>query len=286
MCNTAVLSKMRKASCFRHQPRTAPYTQKHQQQQQQQQRRAKRDRESGPDEPIRRPVKRVSFSPSECVLGRAQDYDRTSFEVQRPMLRRASTSRSRPAPVVISNDDDDHDGEHEEHADFSGTWRRSHGFNWASLLEFSGVDKASIPAQAARMQSSSVVHLIDHDATSFRLVVHSDNGSTQEQHFFIGGQPRPNPTPSTGGVRAPTVATTTLSNMRWTKKGQALVLTSMDAATGDEMTVSRHLASKGTVIVQHYTARRAKTGETAEAITIFRKMVRGEGKGGDGDVPQ
>ena len=127
------------------------------------------------------------------------------------------------------------------------------------------------------MQSSSVVHLIDHDTTSFHLIVHSDSGNTQDQHFFIGGQPRPNPTASNSPSSSSPTAT--LSNMRWEKNGQALVLSSIDAATGDEMKVSRHLASNGTVIVQHYTARRAKTGETAEAITIFRKMVRGGGGG-------
>lgn len=113
------------------------------------------------------------------------------------------------------------------------------------------------------MQASCVVHLIDHDDVSFRLVVHSDSGNTQDQFFSIGGQPRPN-----------TNGTSTLANMRWTPNGQALVLTSVDAASGDEMTVSRHLASEGNVMVQHYRARRAKTGKTAEAITIFRKMVR------------
>lgn len=128
------------------------------------------------------------------------------------------------------------------------------------------------------MLSSSVVHLIDHDATSFHLIVHSDSGRTQDQHFFIGGQPRPNPTASTSTSSSSSPATATLSNMRWEKNGQALVLSSIDAATGDEMKVSRHLASNGTVIVQHYTARRAKTGETAEAITIFRKMVRDGGR--------
>lgn len=113
------------------------------------------------------------------------------------------------------------------------------------------------------MQASSVVHLIDHDDVSFRLVVHSDSGNTQDQHFFIGGQPRPN-----------SASTSTLANMRWAKNGQALVLTSVDAATGDEMTVTRQLASQGTIMVQQYRARRARTGETAEAITIFRRMVR------------
>lgn len=136
------------------------------------------------------------------------------------------------------------------------------------------------------MQSSSVVHLIDHDATSFRLIVHSDSGNTQDQHFFIGGQPRPNPTTTsnnTSSSSSPSAAAATLSSMRWEKNGHSLALSSIDAATGDEMRVSRHLASQGTVIVQHYTARRAKTGETAEAITIFRKMVRG---GGGGNGPE
>lgn len=125
--------------------------------------------------------------------------------------------------------------------------------------------------QAAKMQSSSVVHLIDHDDVSFRLVVHSDDAgsgsSSQDQQFFIGGQPRPNPNSS--------AATSTLSNMRWDKNNQALVLTSVDAASGDEITVSRHLASQGTVMVQHYRARCAKSGETAEAVTIFRRMAQG-----------
>lgn len=122
------------------------------------------------------------------------------------------------------------------------------------------------------MQSSSVVHLIDHDEVSFRLVVHSDDTGTsstpiQDQQFFIGGQPRPNPNSSN--------ATSTLSNMRWDKNNQALVLKSVDAASGDEMTVSRHLASQGTIMVQHYRARSARSGDTAEAVTIFRRMAQG-----------
>lgn len=128
------------------------------------------------------------------------------------------------------------------------------------------------------MNSSSVVHFIDHDANSFRLVVHSDTGGAQDQHFFIGGQPRPNAGASTSTSASTTKTRTTagtLSNMRWAKNGEALVLSTLDAATGNEMTVSRHLANEGTVIVQHYTARRAKTGETAEAITIFRRMAQG-----------
>lgn len=122
------------------------------------------------------------------------------------------------------------------------------------------------------MQSSSVVHVIDHDDISFRLVVHSDDAGTssttiQDQQFFIGGQPRPNPNSSN--------ATSTLSNMRWDKNNQALVLKSVDAASGDEMTVSRHLASQGTIMVQHYRARSAQSGDTAEAVTIFRRMTQG-----------
>lgn len=228
----------------------------------------------------RRPVKKVSFSKRDNVLGRAQDYDRTSFEVPL-MLRRRRTGGTSSLPrkktkVAADGEPKPH------HANFSGMWRRSHGFNWESLLLFSGVNKAAIAEQAVRMQSSSVVHLITHDATSFHLVVHADSGNTQDQHFFIGGQPRPHPTTSDSSsstTNPPSSSPATLSNMRWEKNGQALVLSSIDPATGDEMKVSRHLASQGTVIVQHYTARRAKTGETAEAITIFRKMVRGGSSG-------
>lgn len=117
------------------------------------------------------------------------------------------------------------------------------------------------------MHSASVVHLIDHDETSFRLIVHSDSGNTQDQHFVIDGQPRPN-------MAATSASSSTVANMRWTKNGQALVLTSVDPVTGDEMTVSRHLASQGSVMVQHYRARRAQTGRSAEAVTIFTRMVR------------
>lgn len=123
----------------------------------------------------------------------------------------------------------------------------------------------------ARIQASSVVHLIDHDDTSFRLVVHSDSGNTQDQHFFIGGQPRPI-SGTVGGANNSN--SSTLASMRWANNGQALVLTSVDAASGDEMTVSRHLASQESVMVQHYRARCARTGETAEAVTIFRRMAR------------
>lgn len=110
--------------------------------------------------PERRPVKRVSFSKRDNVLGRAQDYDRTSFEVP-PMLRRRRTSssaraspqtkqRQTPAVVVPIADDDEQQKKLQpqpQHANFSGMWRRSHGFNWASLLLFSGVDEAAIADQ-------------------------------------------------------------------------------------------------------------------------------------------
>lgn len=113
------------------------------------------------------------------------------------------------------------------------------------------------------MQASSVLHLIDHDDSAFRLMVYSNSGHNQDQHFNIGGQLEPNDKNSA-----------TIANMRWTKNGQALVLTSVDAATGDEMVVSRHLAFKGSTMVQHYRARRASTGESAEAVTIFHRVVR------------
>lgn len=134
-------------------------------------------------------------------------------------------------------------------------------------------------AQAAKMQASSVVHLIDHDETSFRLIVHSDSGSTQDQHFFIGGQSLPKPNSNTSDGTPNQAGSTTVANMRWAKNGQSLVLTSVDAATGDEMTVTRQLVSGGLVMVQHYRACRAQTGETAEAVTIFRRMVRRKGTG-------
>ncbi|CAN0089391.1 unnamed protein product [Pylaiella littoralis] len=283
MCNTH-------KSCLQRRTGTGPFHP-----QQQWKKRSARDSSS-----TGRPTKRVSFSKKDYVLGRAQDYDRTSFELH-PLLRRRRTIRTLPkaalapapapapafvaaAPATVGNDnpDDKQQQEGQKHANFCGTWRRSHGFNWVALLEFSGVDKASVADQAARMNSSSVVHFIDHDANSFRLVVQSDIGSIQEQHFFIGGQPRPtaaagSTTTTTTTRPSATNAGGTLSSMRWAKNGEALELSTLDAATGNEMTVSRHLASQGTVIVQHYTARRAKTGETAEAITIFRRLVQGGG---------
>ncbi|CAN0034744.1 unnamed protein product [Sphacelaria rigidula] len=124
------------------------------------------------------------------------------------------------------------------------------------------------------MQASSVVHLIDHDDTSFRLIVHSDSGNTQDQHFIIGGQPRPNANHSTPTTASQTTSSATLASMRWAKNGQALVLTSIDAASGDEMTVTRQLTAGGSIMVQHYRARRVVSGETAQAVTIFRRMVR------------
>lgn len=98
-----------------------------------------------------RPVKRVSFSKRDNVLGRAQDYDRTSFEVP-PMLRRRRNSRRTPATQTKQTPPagevfEDEQKPRPEHANFSGMWRRSHGFNWASLLLFSGVDEAAIADQ-------------------------------------------------------------------------------------------------------------------------------------------
>lgn len=95
-----------------------------------------------------RPVKRVSFSKRDSVLGRAQDYDRTSFEVPLTLRRRRTSRIAAPSspsqnPVVVP----DEKKQQPHHANFSGMWRRSHGFNWASLLLFSGVDEAAIADQ-------------------------------------------------------------------------------------------------------------------------------------------
>lgn len=162
MCNTAVLAKMRqfnnnnKPSSFRRQQSAAvPHHQEH--------RRTKREREA--QRTAGRPAKRVSFSSSDCVLGRAQDYDRTSFEVQVPLVRRRIIPR-RPAPVVIIPSDEEskqqqqqqQEHQHEQHANFCGMWRRSHGFNWASLLEFSGVDKADVAEQVRPCRPSPSPH--------------------------------------------------------------------------------------------------------------------------------
>lgn len=123
------------------------------------------------------------------------------------------------------------------------------------------------------MQASSVVHVIEHDELSFRLAVESGCGKTQNQHLFIGARPRP-PSRSAGYSLNSTAGESTLASMRWAANGRALILTSVDAATGDEMVVSRHLTAANNIMVQRYCARRASTGEIAEAMTIFRRMVR------------
>lgn len=103
--------------------------------------------------PERRPVKRVSFSKRDNVLGRAQDYDRTSFEVPLMLRRRrtptprAPPQKQRQTPVVVPDEEQKPQQPQPPHANFSGMWRRSHGFNWASLLLFSGVDEAAIADQ-------------------------------------------------------------------------------------------------------------------------------------------
>lgn len=113
-----------------------------------------RQKRSSDAPPERRPVKRVSFSKRDNVLGRAQDYDRTSFEVPL-MMRKRRTRTPAPAPqkhmkqTPVAGDDHPHQSQpHQpQHANFNGMWRRSHGFNWASLLLFSGVDEAAIADQ-------------------------------------------------------------------------------------------------------------------------------------------
>lgn len=102
----------------------------------------------------RRPAKRVSFSKCDKVLGRAQDYDRTSFEVPVQLRRRRAPytpPQATPSPAV-EVDVGGEAGEHKYHANFCGMWRRSHGFNWASLLLFSGVDEDAIDDQVWTVQ--------------------------------------------------------------------------------------------------------------------------------------
>lgn len=93
--------------------------------------------------------KRVRFAAREIVLGTAQsDYDRSSFEVQLQQSQRTPYLMQRSTPL---GDDDVASGTHAEAGDdkanFRGIWRRCQGYNWASLLELSGVDAASIPEQ-------------------------------------------------------------------------------------------------------------------------------------------
>lgn len=106
------------------------------------------------------------------MLGTAQDYDRTSFEVDVESLEFEAGAQSSPlvtaaaaaadvvmaatetAPTIHNTSTASTASSsaaavrtRDSRANFRGIWRRSHGFNWAALLEFSGVDKAAIPEQ-------------------------------------------------------------------------------------------------------------------------------------------
>ena len=142
----------------------------------------------------RRSSRRVTFSTREYVLGTAQDYDRTSFEVgmesleseaeeKSPLLNAGAAAAAAAAATTTTTtattattttttgagaagadvmaatatapttDNGTWStsaaavGVRDSRANFCGIWRRSHGFHWAALLEFSGVDKADIPEQ-------------------------------------------------------------------------------------------------------------------------------------------
>ena len=134
----------------------------------------------------RRPVKKVSFSKRDNVLGRAQDYDRTSFEVPLMLRRRRAPAKAPPqkpqetpvTPILAVVDDERKPRQTQQtqqqqtqpqYANFSGMWRRSHGFNWASLLLFSGVDEAAIADQVRT--AATVVGSKDILFTSFSCLI-------------------------------------------------------------------------------------------------------------------
>lgn len=99
-----------------------------------------------------RPSKRVTFSAEDCILGRAQDYDRRSFEEPTPQ----SGAYAPPHPSFSSSTYAGSNGQEAAaslteggHANFCGMWRRSHSFNWSALLELSGVPKEAIQIQVS-----------------------------------------------------------------------------------------------------------------------------------------
>lgn len=101
-----------------------------------------------------RPPKRVTFSSEDCILGRAQDYDRTSFEEPTPERDYVVAPRQPSFSPGTFSDTTGSNGQEAAaclteggHANFRGMWRRSHSFNWSALLELSGVPKDAIPKQ-------------------------------------------------------------------------------------------------------------------------------------------
>lgn len=122
----------------------------------------KRSRESGTKDA--RPRKRVTFSPEECVLGRAQDYDRTNLGepsyLRGIMAPRQSNNASFWAQGLRSQERSSPNEQEatgvaaKGHPSFCGMWRRSQSFNWSALLKLSGVPKDVIPEEV-RKQSFS-----------------------------------------------------------------------------------------------------------------------------------
>lgn len=103
----------------------------------------------------RRPHKRVSFSNRDLVLGHAQEYDRSTApdpvplatRVRAQLIARRNYLMKTSKAIEGSDSDSPVTSASRGKANFCGIWRRSHGFNWAALLELSGVDKVAIPEQ-------------------------------------------------------------------------------------------------------------------------------------------
>lgn len=87
-----------------------------------------------------RPIKRVTFSNRDFVLGTAQEYDRSSAPIPASAFSLSSQN-------TCHGSSSDSGGSSQPKANFCGIWRRSHGFNWAALLKLSGVHQDAIPAQ-------------------------------------------------------------------------------------------------------------------------------------------
>ncbi|CAM9804831.1 unnamed protein product [Discosporangium mesarthrocarpum] len=102
--------------------------------------------------------------------------------------------------------------------------------------------------------------MIEHDDFSFHLCINSDQGK-KEQRFQIGAEP----------IVVPD--TNVMAYLTWERNGTALVVNSTDCLSRDEVSVSRQLTDGGNTLVQHYRATKGSTGEVAEALSIFRRMV-------------
>lgn len=138
----------------------------------------KRTRENGKDA---RPRKRVTFSPEECVLGRAQDYDRANLgepSSQRSVMAPRQPSNASFGAHGLRSPERSSPNEQEAagvaakgHPNFCGMWRRSQSFNWSALLELSGMPKDAIPEEVrkelfvvSRLCSDRVAVLVTNEA--------------------------------------------------------------------------------------------------------------------------